>query len=304
MSDTSDHHPPTCTACDAPSVALVIRGRPRDLGGFSVRRVLPAAARRLVGPFTFLDQMGPADVLPGAGFDVRPHPHIALATLTYLFAGEIVHRDSLGSAQTIRPGDVNWMVAGRGIVHSERAAPALRKSGFHIHGLQCWLALPREHEECAPGFSHHPRTSIPHLTRNNVELDVIAGSAFGLRSPVEVLSPTLFVQARLPQGAALEVEREHEERAVYVIEGSVECEGQRFEPGALLVLEAKASPTLRALEPTHLMLLGGAHLPGPHHMYWNFVSSSLERIEQAKRDWQEDRFPKVPGDDERIPLPS
>ncbi|HKO91316.1 MAG TPA: pirin family protein [Polyangiaceae bacterium] len=313
MSETSDdqeppgegeQRQPRGSACAAPSVALVIQGRPRDLGGFSVRRVLPAAERRLVGPFIFLDQMGPADILPGRGFDVRPHPHIALATLTYLFSGEIVHRDSLGFEQTIRPGDVNWMVAGRGIVHSERVAPALRQTGFHIHGLQCWLALPREQEECAPSFVHHPRASIPRLTRAGVELDVVAGSAFGQRSPVEVFSPTLYVHARLPAGASLEIEREHEERAVYVIEGSVECEEQRFEPGALLVLEPHVTPVLRALEPTRLMLLGGAHLPGSRHIYWNFVSSSLERIEQAKRDWQEDKFAKVPGDDERIPLPS
>ena len=306
MSETQDPPPPPAPSVDlsTPSVALLIRGRPRDLGGFSVRRLLPAAKRRLVGPFIFLDQMGPADILPGAGFDVRPHPHIALATLTYLFEGEIVHRDSLGSHQTIRPGDVNWMIAGRGIVHSERASPELRERGFHVHGLQCWLALPRDQEECEPQFFHHPRSAIPRVQRAGAQLDIIAGTAFGQRSPVEVLSPTLYVHAQLEAGASLQVDAEHEERAVYVVDGSVECDGQPFEAGAMLVLTRSATPVLRALTPARVMLLGGAHLPGEHHIEWNFVSSSPARIEQAKRDWEEDRFPHVPGETERIPLPT
>lgn len=304
MSETSAHNEPDCTGCAAPSVELLIQGRPRDLGGFSVRRVLPSPKRRLVGPFIFLDQMGPAEIAPGAGFDVRPHPHIALATLTYLFDGEIVHRDSVGSLQTIRPGDVNWMVAGRGIVHSERAPDALRASGFRIHGLQCWVALPRAEEECEPRFSHHPKASIPTLSRAGVLIDVIAGTAFGQRSPVEVLSPTLYVHARMDAAAKLNVDAEHRERAVYVIEGALECEGQKFEAGTLAVLKTDATPSVTALEKTRLVLLGGATMDGERHMFWNFVSSSLARIEQAKKDWAEERFPLVPGDEvERIPLP-
>jgi redox-sensitive bicupin YhaK (pirin superfamily) len=302
MSETPGHEP-DCTGCSAPSVELQIQGRPRDLGGFTVRRVLPSPRRRLVGPFIFLDEMGPAEILPGAGFDVRPHPHIALATLTYLFEGEIMHRDSLGSVQVIRPGEVNWMVAGRGIVHSERATPELRQSGFRIHGLQCWVALPRAEEECEPRFTHHAQAAIPRLARGSVQLDVIAGTAFGKRSPVEVLSPTLYVQARLEADAELEVDAEHEERALYVVQGAIDCEGSKFEAGTMAVLRPGTTPRVRALEPTRLMLLGGAKLDGERHMFWNFVSSSPERLEQAKRDWKEDRFPKVPGEDERIPLP-
>lgn len=303
MSQTAPGQEPQCSESQTSSVELVIESRPRDLGGFTVRRTLPAPKRRLVGPFVFFDHMGPAQILPGAGFDVRPHPHIALATMTYLFDGEIMHRDSVGSVQAIQPGDVNWMVAGSGIVHSERAPTALRQSGFRIHGIQCWVALPLEAEETEPRFAHHAKASIPALSRDGILLDVVAGTAFGQRSPVEVLSPTLYVHARLEAQATLTLEAEHEERALYVVEGALSCDGQRFEAGTLFVLRPGRSPSVTALEASRVMLLGGAKLLGERHLWWNFVSSSKERIERAKQDWREDRFPKVPGDDERIPLP-
>lgn len=285
-------------------IELVIDAKPRDLGGFEVRRVLPSVARRRVGPFIFYDQMGPAHLAPGVGLDVRPHPHIALATVTYLFEGEIDHRDSLGSKQTIRPGDVNWMLAGRGIVHSERTSPEARVAGPRLSGIQSWVALPTEHEEDEPRFEHHPASTIPKVARDGAVLDVIAGTAYGMRSPVGVLSPTLYVHARLDAGARFSMDDEHEERAIYVVDGALDCDGRTFRPGTLVVLRPGAAVTIEADEPTRLMLLGGASLPGERYLWWNFVSSSRERLEKAKDDWQNDRFPKVPGDDiERIPLP-
>jgi redox-sensitive bicupin YhaK (pirin superfamily) len=240
----------------------------------------------------------------GTGFDVRPHPHISLATVTYLFDGEIDHRDSLGSIQTIRPGDVNWMVAGRGIAHSERSSVTSRQAGVRIHGIQSWVALPLEHEETEPRFEHHPMSTIPKLQLGGAVLDVIAGTAYGLRSPVAVLSPTLYVHARLDADARFRMDDSHEERAIYVVEGALGCDGRTFRPGTLVVLRPGADVTLEADEPTRLMLVGGAKLGGERHVWWNFVSSSLARIEQAKEDWKNDRFPRIPGDDlERIPLP-
>jgi redox-sensitive bicupin YhaK (pirin superfamily) len=295
----SDHERAPC-----PSIELSITGRPRDLGGFTVRRVLPSSDRRLVGPFLFFDHMGPFALPVGQGLDVRPHPHIALATVTYLFEGEFIHRDSLGSLQAINPGDVNWMVAGRGIVHSERSSAEAKAQGVRMHGIQSWLALPLEHEETAPSFEHHPHATLPSLEREGARLDVIAGTAYGLRSPVKVFSPTLYVHARLSQDAQLAVDEEHEERALYVAEGAVACEGRTFVEGTLLVLRPGAQVSLLAERPARLMLLGGARLEGPRHMFWNFVSSSRERIEQAKDDWRNRRFPAVPGDDvDFIPLP-
>jgi redox-sensitive bicupin YhaK (pirin superfamily) len=278
--------------------------RARDLGGFTVRRVLPSARRRLIGPWIFLDQMGPMEMSLGAGLDVRPHPHIGLATLTYLFEGEILHRDSLGSLQTIRPGDVNWMLAGRGIVHSERSSGEARHAGVHLHGLQSWLALPLEHEEAEPRFEHHEASTIPKQTREGVRLEVIAGTAYGLESPVSVLSPTLYVHAQLEAGSTLRVDDSHEQRGVYVVAGALGCDNDVYPPGALLVLRPGVAVTVRAKTPTRLVLLGGAPLSGQRHIYWNFVSSSEERIEQAKKLWQEGAFPKVPGDEtEFTPLP-
>lgn len=284
---------------------LVIEARQRDVGGFFVRRVLPTLQRKLVGPFIFYDHLCKVDFAPGQGLDVRPHPHIALATVTYLFEGCFLHRDSLGYAQLIQPGEVNWMIAGRGITHSERTPPELRQRGGPLHGVQCWVALPLEHEEIEPSFEHHTRAEVPRLTRPGVELAVIAGTAYGERSPVNVLSPTLYVHARLAPGASLAVDAEHVERAVYVAAGSVRLGQIDYGEGALLVLPRGADVTLESVAGADAMLLGGAPLAGERHIYWNFVASSLERIERAKADWREGRFGKVPGDEhEFIPLPT
>jgi redox-sensitive bicupin YhaK (pirin superfamily) len=247
--------------------------------------------------------MGPARFAPGHGIDVRPHPHINLATVTYLFEGEIVHKDSLGSDRAICPGDVNWMTAGRGIVHSERTGPGVRKTGGAVHGIQSWVALPTELEEIEPAFQHVEGKFLPELERKGARLRVIAGTAFGATAPVKVMSPTFYVEARLDQGAELVLPDEYAERAVYVVEGSVECDGQAVEVATMAVAEDGMHATLRALQPSRLMLLGGAPV-GKRHIWWNFVSSSEERIERAKREWKEGAFPKVPGDDvEFIPLP-
>jgi redox-sensitive bicupin YhaK (pirin superfamily) len=289
---------------ESATIETVIVARSRDLGGFTVRRALPSAVRRLIGPFIFFDHMGPVRLAPGEGLDVRPHPHIGLATVTYLFDGEIIHRDSLGSVEAIRPGDVNWMLAGRGIVHSERSSPEERLQGVQVHGIQCWVALPTDAEESAPRFEHHAVMNIPRLARDGVTLDVVAGTAFGLRSPVGVLSSTLYVHARLEAGAKLTIDTEHEERAIYVVEGRIRCDGRTFPTGNLVILRSGAQASIEAEGPTRVMILGGARLDGPRHIFWNFVSSSRERIEQAADDWRAERFPKVPGDEiERIPLP-
>jgi hypothetical protein len=303
MSGTLPANEPRCVDAPSGSIELVIDARPRDLGGFTVRRVLPSAARRLIGPFIFFDHMGPAELPPGTGFDVRPHPHIGLATVTYLFDGEIDHRDSLGTQRTIRPGDVNWMVAGRGIVHSERSGTEARQRGARVHGLQCWVALPIDSEETEPRFEHHPGATIPTVEVGDARIDVIAGTAYGTSSPVGVLSPTLYVHARLSAGMRLDVDDEHEQRAVYVVHGDIECDGRHFGEGSMLVLRPGAV-AVKALGPTRLMLVGGAPLAGERHVWWNFVSTSLSRIEQAKDDWRNQRFPRVPGDDrEFIPMP-
>lgn len=305
MSGTLPANEPACVAAESTSVELIIDARPRDLGGFEVRRVLPSPRRRLVGPFIFFDHMGPAALGPGVGFDVRPHPHIGLATVTYLFDGEIVHRDSLGSLQTIRPGDVNWMFAGSGIVHSERSGREARQSGARVHGIQSWVAVPTASEEDDPRFEHHPMATIPRLERDGAVLDVIAGSAYGKCSPVGVASPTLYAHARLQRGAMLTVDDEHVERAVYVVEGSVSCDDRVFQAGSMIVLRPGGSVAFSATEPCRVMLLGGAALAGERHMFWNFVSSSQARITRAREDWQNGRFPKVPGDElEFIPLPA
>jgi redox-sensitive bicupin YhaK (pirin superfamily) len=287
------------------AIELVLHARPRDLGGgFIVGRVLPAPARRLVGPFIFFDHMGPVTMPAGTGADVRPHPHIGLATVTYLFDGEIFHRDSLGFAQAIRPGDVNWMIAGRGIVHSERTAPELRRSGQLLHGIQAWVALPVELEEREPGFFHHPVQSLPSLQRPGAALRVIAGTAFGMTSPVLVSSPTFYVDAALEQGATLELPDSYSERACYVVTGELRVDGSVYPERSLLVARAGARVVLEAARESRLMLLGGAKLEGERHIDWNFVSSSPERIERARADWKERRFPLVPGDEvEFTPLP-
>lgn len=286
------------------AVATVIDGRARDLGGFAVRRVLPSAARRTVGPFAFFDHMGPVVFGQGHGIEVRPHPHIGLATVTYLFEGEILHRDSLGSHQPIRPGDINWMTAGRGIVHSERTPQEHRQNGSRLHGLQLWVALPRAYEETMPSFHHHPGATLPVQEQGGVRLRVLAGTAYEMTSPVEVLSPLFYVDAVMPAGSELALPSGHEERAIYVVEGALCCGAERAEAGRMLVLAKEANVVLRAEPPTRIVLLGGAPLDGKRYLDWNFVSSSKEKLKQAKRDWKEGRFPKVPGDDvEFIPLP-
>jgi redox-sensitive bicupin YhaK (pirin superfamily) len=285
-------------------VLLVIDPRPRDLGGFTVRRLLPVAGSRMVGPFIFLDHMGPAVMERGSGMDVRPHPHIALATVTYLFEGEIIHRDTLGSERAIHAGDVNWMLAGRGIAHSERSSLEERARGVRLHGIQSWVALPTAHEEDAPAFVHHPAATLPKLERDGAQLTVIAGTAYGAESPVGVLSPTLYVEARLEAGARLTIDDGHPQRAVHVVDGAVRIGERRIGPGVMAVLRPGTGVTVEAEEPARLMLLGGAPLDGDRHIWWNFVSSSKERIERAKDDWRHGRFGKVPGDEkEFIPLP-
>jgi redox-sensitive bicupin YhaK (pirin superfamily) len=292
---------------DAPSadaIDLMIVPRSVDVGHFVVRRALPHARRRMVGPFIFFDHFGPAEFHSGQGIDVRPHPHIGLATVTYLFDGEIMHRDSLGTAAPIRPGEVNWMTAGRGIVHSERTAPEHRREGEPIHGLQCWVALPADEEERAPSFSHHDSAALPCLNENGKTVRVVAGDIYGERSPVETLSETLFADVRLTAGTALPVDATVEERAAYLVAGEVEIAGDSFTSGRLLVFRPGDAITITARSDAHLVLLGGAAMDGPRHIWWNFVSSRKERIEQAKADWKLARFDTVPGDDkEFIPLP-
>ena len=285
-------------------VLLVIDPRPRDLGGFTVRRLLPAAGNRMVGPFIFLDHMGPAVMERGSGMDVRPHPHISLATVTYLFEGEIIHRDTLGSELAIHPGDVNWMLAGRGIAHSERSSPEERARGVRLHGIQSWVALPTAREEDAPAFAHHPARTLPKVSREGAQLTVIAGTAYGAESPVGVLSPTLYVEASLEDGARLKIDEGHPQRAVHVVEGTARIGERRIGPGTMAVLRAGADVNVEAEGASRLMLLGGAPLDGDRHIWWNFVSSSKERIERAKDDWRSGRFGKVRGDEkEFIPLP-
>jgi len=285
------------------AIEHLLRSHPRDIGGFAVRRVLPSLPKQMVGPFIFFDHMGPARLAPGEGLDVRPHPHIGLATVTWLFEGEILHRDSLGSVQPIRPGDVNWMTAGRGIAHSERTPPERREAGAVVHGVQTWIALPRAAEEVEPSFFHHPAGTLPVVERPGATVRVIAGHAYGERSPVAVFSDTLYAAAEIAPGAGLGVPPEHEERGVYVVEGSVTIGEEAVEAGELAVLSPGAAAELRAPFSATVMLLGGAKMDGPRFLWWNFVSSAKERIERAKHDWREDRFGQVPGETERIPLP-
>ena len=284
--------------------SMIIAGRQREIDGFLLFRVLPAAERRTVGPFIFLDHFGPAEIAIGQGIDVRPHPHINLATVTYLFEGEFLHRDSIGNEQVIRPGAINWMTAGRGIAHSERTPPELRKTGSRVHGLQIWVALPQEHEEVEPNFHHYGAETLPSLELEGAKLRVLAGSAFGRTSPVATSSPLFYVEAKLAAGARVTVPREIRERGIYVVSGQVECQGERIVPRHMMVLPEQSEAIVGADEPSHIVMIGGEPLEGPRHIWWNFVSSSKERIEQAKRDWREGRFGKVYRDEtEFIPLP-
>jgi redox-sensitive bicupin YhaK (pirin superfamily) len=285
-------------------IETIIVPRTRDLGGgFEVRRVLPSGERRTVGPFVFFDQMGPTVLPAGAGLDVRPHPHIGLATVTYLFDGEILHRDSLGTVQPIRPGAVNWMTAGRGIVHSERTPSEHRAGGARLFGIQTWVGLPKHNEEAEPAFAHHPEDALPLLEGEGKRVRVIAGALYGARSPLALFSKTLYADAALAPGARLEIPAEYEDRAIYIAEGRIEIGGDSFEEGRMLVFHRSDPVILTAAGPARLLLLGGAPLDGPRHLWWNFVSSSTGRIGQAKADWREGRFPQVPGEAEFIPLP-
>jgi redox-sensitive bicupin YhaK (pirin superfamily) len=285
--------------------SLIENPRLHDLGdGFVVRRMLPVMLARHVGPFVFYDHMGPAVFAPGKGMDVRPHPHIGLATVTWLFEGTIRHRDSVGSLADITPGAVNWMTSGRGIVHSERTPPDVRRDGQRMHGIQVWVALPRADEEVAPEFHHHDASSLPHIRRTGVELVLIAGTAYGEVSPVKVFAPMFFIEARLEADAEIALPEEHAERGVHVIEGEVSWGDVIIGPAQMAVQAGESAPALRVKAASRVMLFGGAPLDGERHLWWNFVSSSRERIEQAKADWAAQRFGKVPGDEEEfIPLP-
>jgi redox-sensitive bicupin YhaK (pirin superfamily) len=289
------------TSCDF--IETVIVPRARDLGGFEVRRALPSARKQMVGPFIFFDQMGPAEFLLGQGIDVRPHPHIGLATVTYLFDGEIMHRDSLGSLQPIRPGEVNWMTAGNGIVHSERTAPEERAHGPKLFGIQTWVALPAKAEETAPAFFHHGQDALPQISGEGKDVRLVVGSLYGERSPVEVFSDMFYADAVLAAGARLPLPAEHEERGLYVVDGKIDIAGESFEAGRLLVFRPGDEITITALAPARVMLLGGEPMDGPRYIWWNFVSSSKERIDEAKEAWRSGRFDPVPGDSEFIPLP-
>ena len=288
--------------CDA--IAQVIVPRTVDLGDFAVRRALPSVRTRMVGPFIFFDHFGPAEFRTGSGLDVRPHPHIGLATVTYLFDGEIMHRDSLGTAVAIKPGEVNWMTAGRGIVHSERTRPERRIDGEPIHGLQMWVALPAPKEEMEAGFAHHETSEFPVVTDNGKAVRVVVGSLYGSSSPVPTVHETMFGDVHLKTDTTLPLDAAHEERAIYVIDGTVDISGDKFEGGRLLVFRPGDSVSVTAATDTHFVILGGAPMDGPRHIWWNFVSSRKERIEQAKEEWKAGHFGKVPGDEiEFIPLP-
>ena len=275
----------------------------KDLGGFEVRRALPAIAKQMVGPFIFFDHFGPAEFLTGTGIDVRPHPHIGLSTVTYLIEGEILHRDSLGSVQPIRPGEVNLMTAGKGIVHSERTGAEVRAQGHRLYGLQTWLALPRELEETAPAFVHYGRDVMPVVEGEGKVVRLIAGSLFGTSSPVETATETIYADISLEDGARLPIAVDYEERCIYILHGIIESAGDRFEAGRMLILRPGDTLTATAEGAARVILLGGAAMDGPRQIWWNFVSSSKDRIEAAKADWREGRFEAVPGETEFIPLP-
>ena len=284
-------------------MTILVAPRVHDLGGFQVRRAVPSIEARSVGPFVFVDHMGPAVFEPGRGIDVRPHPHIGLATVTFLWAGTMSHRDTLGNVQDITPGAVNWMTAGRGIAHSERSPVALRAGSHEAHGMQTWVALPKSHEETTPGFFHHEASALPRIERNGVVLRVIAGRAFGEESPVSVFSDTFNVAVDMVAESEFAVDARPVERALYVLEGDVQVDGVDIPSRHLVVLDRGVSHKVRAKSPVKAMFVGGEPLDARRHMWWNFVSSSQERIEQAKLDWKEGRFGQIAGETEFIPLP-
>jgi redox-sensitive bicupin YhaK (pirin superfamily) len=283
-------------------IALSIEPAIKDLGEFSVARLLPDRRRQRVGPFIFFDHFGPAEFAPGTGVNVRAHPHIGLATITYLFTGTMLHRDNLGFVQEIEPGAVNWMTAGSGIVHSEKVTDEVLANGQRLHGLQTWVALPLESEEIAPRFEHYPAEQIPRMEADGARISVIIGSAYGAGSPVKTESETVYVEIHLEAGAAVDLPQT-EELATLLISGEAAVAGEPLEQGTLAVLEDNAVATIRATTEAHLVICGGAALPGDRIVWWNFVSSSAERIERAKADWLNGRFDAVPGEEEFIPLP-
>lgn len=293
---------PDCVA-QSEDLELLITPKEKNLGGFSVRRVLPAEHCPTIGPYVFFDHAGPASFAAGEGIDVRPHPHIGISTVTWLFEGEIVHRDSLGFEQPIRPGAVNLMTAGRGIVHSERASPEERAKESTLHGIQLWLGLPAEHQETPPAFTHYAPSDIPVSQGAEPSVKLIMGEAYGLRSPVKTFSPTLYAEVLFSDAGDLDMPDGYEERAVYVVEGGVTIGGCRVQDGQMAVIRPGAKASIRAGKRARVMLIGGQPLGAKPTVWWNFVSNSKERIEQAKRDWTEGRFDSVPGDDEFIPLP-
>lgn len=282
-----------------------LTGLKRELGdGFSVARVLPQAHQRTVGPFVFFDYFGPVEFRPGHGIDVRPHPHIGLATVTYLFEGSQIHRDSLGNVQEIVPGDVNWMTAGRGIVHSERTGPDVRARGHRMHGIQSWVGLPLKNEEDTPSFEHVAKDKLPIQEGNGVTMRVVAGKAYGLASPVRAPMEIFYVDAQMKAGSVIALPDEYEERGAMVVGGIVEAGAARHKDGAMILFDKGECAEIKAVGEARVMLLGGAPLDGPRHVWWNFVASSRERLEQAKADWRAMQFGTIPGDDkEFIPLP-
>jgi redox-sensitive bicupin YhaK (pirin superfamily) len=302
MSETDSREPDPSPAGSV--LEMVLRGHPRDVDGFTVSRLLPSLTRKHVGPFTFFDHLGPSQLPAGRGLDVRPHPHIGLATVTYVIEGEIIHRDSLGFEQAIRPGAVNWMTSGRGITHSERTSSELRKTGSPLHVVQLWVALPTAHEEMDPEFHHHPADSLPEFELGTVKLRLLAGSAYGRTSPVRTFSPLFYAEAELPNGATLSLPEGHAQRGVYVLSGALSCDGETLEERSLAIFSPGGTPSVRAESAARILLLGGEPPDGPRYIEWNFVSSSRERIELAKQQWRAGEFPKVPGDElEFIPLP-
>lgn len=284
-------------------MTIIVSPRVHDLGGFQVRRAVPSLQARSVGPFVFVDHMGPATFDEGRGVDVRPHPHIGLATVTYLWSGAINHKDTLGSEQVILPGDVNWMTAGRGIAHSERTPSDVRAHPHPLHGMQTWVALPREFEEVAPEFHHHKAATLPQQHHDGVWLRVIAGRGYGEESPVRVFADTFNVALDLDPEAEHVIDGNAVERALYILEGQAQLDGADIPEKHLVVLDRGTRPTLRAKTAVKAILVGGEPLDAPRHMWWNFVSSSQERIDQAKQDWLNDRFGKIVGETEFIPLP-
>lgn len=281
----------------------VVGPRHRELEGFTVNRVWPTARRRLVGPFVFLDHLLLAETPKYSGLDVPPHPHIGLATVTWLFSGQLIHRDSLGVEQLIRPGDLNWMTAGRGITHSERSSPQSRAQPSTLHGVQCWVALPKSFEECEPTFEHCEAADIPVRYADGVEIRVIAGSAFDLEAPVTVQSPLFLVDARLAAGSSLELADSLGQRAIYIVSGSIDLANQRYESGQFIVWPDTQPLQLRAHSSAHLLLLGGMPLSEDRHIWWNFVASDFAMIEAAQQRWNKGDFPQVPGETEQMPMP-